>query len=402
MSKPEPFRSGLNYWPAQAAMYWWWRFDHAAARRDLARIADVGFGYVRFFLLWEAFQPAPAAVSQTALRDLERFADAAARVGLQLQPTLFTGHMSGANWLPEFATAPTDGRSGRFPTLVAGEPRSARPANFYADERLIQAQELLAREVARVLGRHPAMWSWDLGNEHSNLAVPPTRDDGRRWLARIVAALRAGGSEHPVTIGLHMEDLEEDRRLGPREAAEACDYLAMHGYPFYARWARHPLDAALLPFLGAVTAWLGGKPVLFQEFGLPTRPSSPAMSRDRADVRQLIIFDEAEGAAFYQRALDELHREAFLGAFAWCAFDYAEALWHGPPLAENEHERTFGLFRADGSPKPALGPWRDLAQGRPGVELPPRGVRWIDLDRARFWDDPARSLRHLYARFVAA
>ena len=50
-----------------------------------------------------------------------------------------------------------------------------------------------------------------------------------------------------------MEDLEQDRRLGPAEAAEVCDYLCMHGYPLYADWARGDLDAALLPFLGLVT-----------------------------------------------------------------------------------------------------------------------------------------------------
>ena len=50
-------------------------------------------------------------------------------------------------------------------------------------------------------------------------------------------AIRAADPEVAVTIGLHMEDLEEDRRLGPGEAADACDLLSMHGYPIYATWA---------------------------------------------------------------------------------------------------------------------------------------------------------------------
>ena len=74
-----------------------------------------------------------------------------------------------------------------------------------------------------------------------------------------------------MTVGLHMEDLEEDRRLGPREASEACDLLSMHGYPIYARWADGPTDDELLSFLTRVTSWLGGgRDVLFTEFGLPT------------------------------------------------------------------------------------------------------------------------------------
>jgi endo-1,4-beta-mannosidase len=373
-------------------MYWWSRFDLATARGDLRRIAAAGFRFLRFFLLWEAFQSRPDGVDERALQRLEQFADVAAELGLLLQPTLFTGHMSGANWLPEFATVPGAGHRSRFPTIVGGVVREVLPASFYADEGLIRAQALLAGEVARVLARHPAMWSWDLGNEPSNVATPPSREAGRRWLARMVAALRDGGSEHPVTIGLHMEDLEEDRRLGPAEAAEVCDYLCMHGYPLYARWVRHPLDATLLPFLGLVTQWLGGgRPVLFQELGLPTHGSEPAPP----------LFPELEGARFYDAALAELRRERFLGAFAWCAFDYAQPLWTLPPFAENVHERFFGLFRADGSPKPALDPWLALQRGTlTQVELPPRGTDWIDLDPAQFWRSPAESLRQLYARFV--
>jgi len=404
---PSPeFWTGLNYWPADAAMYWWSRFDLESAKLDLARIANAGFGYVRFFLLWEAFQPEPDSVSETALRDLERFADAADAAGLRLQPTLFTGHMSGANWLPEFATQPASARTQRFKTVVSGQARPVETADLFGDERLVRAQELLAREVARVLCRHPAMWSWDLANEHSNVARPQNRDEGRHWLARMVGALRSGGSEHPVTIGLHMEDLEEDRQLGPKEAAEFCSYLCMHGYPLYASWARHQFDAALLPFLGLITQWLGdGTQVLFQEFGLPATGAGQRETRRspgwEADDSRFQVFTESEAAAYYRDALQQLRREAFLGAFAWCAFDYAEHLWHLPPLAENPHERFFGLFRAERSPKPALDAWRDLHHGRFASADSPRGTDWIEMDQDRFWESPARHLRRLYARFTA-
>src|SRR5204863_8671706 len=106
----------------------------------------------RIFVLWEAFQPEPNGVDETALGRLGQFADLAAAAGVKLQPTLFTGHMSGANWLPAFATTASAAPgvesaqriAGRFPTIVSGHVWSARPANFYAEERLIRAQELLA------------------------------------------------------------------------------------------------------------------------------------------------------------------------------------------------------------------------------------------------------------------
>ena len=97
--------------------------------------------------------------------------------------------------------------------------------------------------------------------------MPPNRSSARTWLARLSSAIRNADKTALVTVGLHMEDVEEDRQLGPREASEVCDLLSMHGYPIYARWANGPTDEALLPFLARVTHWLGdGRDVLFTEF----------------------------------------------------------------------------------------------------------------------------------------
>ena len=140
-----------------------------------------------------------------------------------------------------------------------------------------------------------------------------------------------------------MEDLEEDRRLGPPEASEACDLLSMHGYPIYARWADGPTDDQLLPFLARVTHWLGeGRDVLFSEFGLPTY-------RGRSTARHA-----ARPRPLRRRALEGLRRAGCLGALLWCYSDYDPALWENPPFDLAPHERTFGLWRADGSPKPAV------------------------------------------------
>jgi hypothetical protein len=45
--------------------------------------------------------------------------------------------------------------------------------------------------------------------------VPPSRAAVVAWLDAIADAIRAVDATHPLTLGLHMEDLEEDRRLGP-------------------------------------------------------------------------------------------------------------------------------------------------------------------------------------------
>ena len=61
-----------------------------------------------FFLLWEAFQPVPTRVDHESLGRLVTVADAAASAGLRILPTLFTGHMSGVDWIPGWALGGTE------------------------------------------------------------------------------------------------------------------------------------------------------------------------------------------------------------------------------------------------------------------------------------------------------
>jgi len=161
---------------------------------------------------------------------------------------------------------------------------------------------------------------------------------------RLSGAIHSGDEMALVTVGLHMEDLEEDRHLGPRQAADVCDFLSMHGYPIYASFADGATDANLLPFLARITRWLGtGRDVVFTEFGLPTGASSSGL-----------LVDEDRAAAYTTDALEGLRSAGCLGAMLWCYSDYDAGLWYSPPFDRATHERTFGLWRADGSPKPAV------------------------------------------------
>lgn len=380
-------------------MTWWSSFDLEQARADLRQIATAGFTCVRFFLLWEAFQPEADRLNDRSLRNLESFSGVAHEERVRLQPTLFTGHMSGANWLPRFATVPAPAAHRRYPTITGERVVDAAPADFYTQEPLARAQELLATEVSRALASAPAVWSWDLGNEPSHLVDPPTREAGRRWLERMVQALRRGGSDRPITLGLHQGDLRDDHHLGPAEVARTCDYLSMHGYPLYADWARHPLDAHTLPFLVHITRWQGlDRPVLFQEFGLPVRPAGWPATGLTGGRR---LFDEREGETFFRQALGLLRGEGCMGAYAWCAYDYETRLWDSPPLRDLEHERFFGIFRADHTPKASLRPWQEAAaDAQLSAPASPASLDWIDCDPARFWDAPRDNLARLYARFL--
>ncbi|HEU5288169.1 MAG TPA: hypothetical protein VFV20_07190 [Candidatus Limnocylindria bacterium] len=180
-----------------------------------------------------------------------------------------------------------------------------------------------------------------------------------------------------------MEDLEQDRHLGPAEAAEVCDFLCMHGYPLYAAWARSRTDPVLPAFLTEVTRWLGGKDVFFEEFGMPARTHE----------------DEHTAEIFVAEALDGLHDAGATGAMLWCYADYPEAIWDRPPLDVAPHERYFGLFRADGTAKPAA---RHLGRFGGAARRPARSAPWTDADPERFYDAPLENLRTLYLRYTTA
>jgi endo-1,4-beta-mannosidase len=395
----DPFRLGINYWPARTAMRWWTMFDEGETAEDFACIAAGGFDSVRVFLLWEAFQPEPDHVDPQMLDRLVTVADLAERARLDIMPTLFTGHMSGVDWIPGWALGGAE-RDARFRVVSGGRVVEHGLRNWYVDGDVARAQSLFAGRAAEALAGHGALWSWDLGNENSNCVVPAHRDLARRWLSRMTSAIRAADGDAQVTIGIHMEDLEEDRRMGPGEAAEACDFLTMHGYPIYARWARSGTDESLVPFLARVTRWLGGgADVLFSEFGLPTyRQGDPGSDRVGASDASPLI-EEADAAEYVRLVLPELRDAGAMGAMLWCYSDYHPTAFEHPPLDEAIHERSFGLWRADGTPKPAV----DVVKAFAGAARLPASDSepWIDIDPERYWEQPGVELSRLYGRYLA-
>ena len=384
------FRLGVNYWPADHAMDWLAAYDQRSTRRDFGRIRAAGFDCARVFVRWADVQPAEDTIDTAGLGRLVDAADAASAVGLELIVTLFVGHMSGVNWAPAWAAGGTDGDR-RFRVVVPGTGASTTGLrNWYSDPRIAAAQARLAGSVASALRGHPAVWMWDLGNENSNCTVPPDAAAGAAWLERITGAIRACDPGRPITVGLHMEDLEEDRRIGPAEVARYCDVVSMHGYPAYTGWVDGPTDDRLLPFLALITGWLaGGAEVVFEEFGLPTG-SPPGTGAGR-------LVDEETAAAYTGRALDGLRHAGAAGALLWCFADYAPALHRRPPFDEARHERSFGLWRSDGSAKPAVAEITSRAGSL--RRSPPGALPWLDIDVDEYLADRTGQLTRLFRRY---
>jgi len=80
------FLLGINYWPRHSAMYMWQQFDLDQIGEDMARIKALGLDIVRFFLIWEAFQPEPNAMDAGALRHFDAVMDIIAGTGYRRCP----------------------------------------------------------------------------------------------------------------------------------------------------------------------------------------------------------------------------------------------------------------------------------------------------------------------------
>jgi len=402
MNNNPKFITGINYWPAKKAMYWWRDFEAREVEADFQKLAQNNFHLVRIFLTWEDFQPTPDTISTSALDHLKQTADLASHCGLQLMPTFFCGHMSGINWLPAWMLAPGE-FEGRFPVYSDGRIRNACIRNCYTDREVIAAQSFQIQTVVSELKNHAAIFAYDLGNEASNWVIPPRRNEARQWLQTMTSLIKYSSDKALVTLGMHAEDLEEDRHLWPQDAACYCDFLSMHGYPFYLSWVEDRLDPDLVSFLGIVTAWLGQKQVLFQEFGVPTRSVLPPVPpADYESLCNCPLWGENEAALYYHKALQRLMATEMMGGMAWCYADYSPSLWELPPLDKCFHERHFGIFRYDGSAKSAVDIWRHYENiaGEDEPDSANLDLAWLNaVERDDFYQQPRNNLAKLYQRY---
>jgi endo-1,4-beta-mannosidase len=370
-----PFTLGINYWPRRSAMYMWEHFDAGEIREDAARIAAYGLTTVRFFLRWESFQPTAATIDKTALAHLVEIMDIFAAAKLRAMPTLFCGHMSGVNWLPAWTLDPGTPH-GRFRTIVGDAESPYGIGDFYAEEKLLEAQERFARIIGTRLRDHPALYLWDLGNEFSNLREPKSPHDAANWSARLTRALFQT-SGVGCTGGIHGEDVERDRHLRPSSLARSWEIATMHGYSAYSIFSRGGTDGEVVPYLADLIRGFTGKPLLFSEFGNPACPPGSANA-----IGSIPCFER-------------LHERGAIGAMWWCWSDYDPALAHLPPFDGAPHELRFGILRADGSEKPVANVLSAFAaERRPLCDPGPAPIA-----EAEYYDRLPESVTQTYARY---
>ena len=400
----QPFILGVNYWPRRKAMYWWSDFDLGEVKEEFSLIQEIGLNLVRIFLLWDDWQPTPEAISLQALKNLEKVCAVAAALGLQLDITFFTGHMSGPNWAPGWLLRKSLPLPPGVNQLVSGgKVVNCGYANPFSDPQALEAEEVLLKSVVSALKGHPGVGIWNLGNEPDLFARPANAASGRAWVRRWTALIHQLDPGRPVTCGLHAPSLSEDNGLRIHDIFSEVDIPVIHGYPMYSWLANGPLDADFVPYLCALVSALCGKPTLAEEFGGPTGAPGKSSSTWKWNAygrpRHQFVPGEEDFALYIEQVLPKLVEVGASGAALWCFADYIPELYNLPPCDESWHERFFGLVRSDGSLKPHAQALQRFAAARPKIRPALRKVA-LDITPEEYYQDPARHMQRLYGEFT--
>jgi hypothetical protein len=310
---------GVNYYPQ-----WWpwsemWRqWDAPQIERELRQARDqLGINAVRVLLPFN-FSGQPegrGAVPPVLIARLRELAQIAGEFDMRLIVTLF-------DFSHDF---PDAGSS--VERLHLDYLRALIPA-FAGDERIM---------------------AWDLHNEPDNYEIWKDGDQQKvlGWLGRMADAVHALAPNQLVTVGMGQPASLWLSGPDGRRVIDYSDVVSMHTYDAGA-------GARDLDQLRAQTS----KPILIEEFGWPTGPDC------------VENYSEATQVALFQ-AVVQAARGRTSGVLAWTLRDYDS----GPTDRWDSREEHFGLFRADGSLKPAA----DQLRAIPAGPLPSAPVAAVPL-----------------------
>ncbi len=171
----------------------------------------------------------------------------------------------------------------------------------------------------------------------------------RGWAEVCTAAVRAGGSDLPLSLGDGAWTIElsgRDSGFRIRRQLDLVDFIGPHSYPM-------GNDQLRVHAAGAFSCELAhfGLPVILEEFGVPDALSSDAAACD-----------------LYRQGF---HLSLLAGATGWMPWNNTDFdLWEQDPYRHHPFELRFGLVRADGTPKPQLLEVRDFRAVLDAVDFP--------------------------------
>ena len=244
-------RLGVNYTPSHNWWFCWNEWDTGPIERDLDAIAELGADHLRIMLIWPYFQPNLTWVSSAHLDRLNQLLALMSQRNLDALVTAFTGQLSGWFFLPPF-----------------NKPDPA----LYTDSELWNAEELLIRQLARVMQSHSNIIGFDFGNEMNTCWHAPT-PIGDAWMAKMFSLMNS-----VLPQGLHVNGVDHHSWFLPdtfsARALAAARFPVIHAYPWWAEALKYggPMDPPSTKISPPLPPWSAPMPAT------RTSPSGPASS----------------------------------------------------------------------------------------------------------------------------
>lgn len=300
---------GINYWLSDAPFSGTWAsWNGPKVYEELKRAQALGVNVIRIGLpfdhgdtmdvVWDRDQEMRK-VSMWIQRQMTQVLQIASVLGMKVIFTLF-------EWYDE---QPRQGTREERPNIAYLEG-IVKP--FANDDRVL---------------------AWDIRNEPDNYDRWQGGDPDRviEWMDRMATNIRYLDRRHPITVGLgnYQNYWLKDKR--GRSVLDFVDFVAPHIY-----------DAHALPTQVEALRSRTNKPVVIEEMGWP---SSAADQPPPEGAR----FDEETQTYFYEAMLKDANQYDVAGVVQWTLMDYVPRT----TAKVANFEENFGLFRLDGSPKPA-------------------------------------------------
>ncbi len=352
----------------------WQRFDATEIASELEMVAQSGLHVIRFFLMtpdfWRAGEPVIA-----AFKNYRRFWEMLKAAGLAGIPTLFVGHMSGANWEVPGWTQQT----------------------FYLDEQVRAEQRHYLETVLEYTPSNAPIYAWCLTNELPMYQQGNAPSEVVAWVREILQLLKRNhpaqvyvgdGGWAPEILGWnHNHQLEAARNFPLRELAPLQDFLALHFYPRTDDAWLHAWEPAYR--LSAAKAW--HPKVNVGEFGCSTT-----------------MVSESNQAAYYGEVLfSALVAQASM-VLNWCWSDIDLPAYR--PYIDHPFELRFGLRDLHNRMRASLLAMRKVADlsnslgarkfkqaGLPwGIFIPASFYRQVDFD----WDSNVPGKHAFYVNLL--
>lgn len=294
LGKPVTLK-GVNYYPQNRpwkAMWNYWEGSQMDRELRQAR-AGLGINTIRILVPYSWDGARDGEITPMLLDRLRQILQIAGDLEMRVIVTLFDFDES----FPP-PDSPGEGRHFAYLRTLIG--------NFAGDDRIL---------------------GWDIHNEPDHYG-PWNSASGQvlMWMGRISDEIRRLAPNHLVTVG--MGKYQNFLAVGPdgRRPIDYIDFLSLHNY--------NSLDMARqIDELRRAT----DKPIVVGEFGWPSGPacSTPGFTEERQ-------------AQVYREAIDGAQGRT-AGMIAWTLRDYDS----GPSVRWDTREEHYGLYRPDGSPKPA-------------------------------------------------